>query len=515
MKRSHHRKGIVISTVRVILLTLVLMVESHASSAEGELTDRQQAIIPIAAFTASGNIAGLENALNKGLDQGLTVNEVQEIFIHSYAYAGFPRALNGINTFIGVMESRGRLGITDTMGKESTPVPVDFDRTAYGHQVRNELVGRDISNRTTGYAAFVPTIDLFLVEHLFADIFYRDVLTHKDRELVTISMLSAMPGTEAQLRSHINLSLRVGYTPAQLVQFVSLLRSGVSQDSAMRALTVISEITDVSDINANITAIDVNRDDSSTPGSPDKFTGEVQVTSRFESPVSSHYRGAMVEFEPGARTAWHTHPKGQTLIIISGQGLVQSEGGEVQQMLPGNVITIPPDTRHWHGASEDSAMSHIAISTPDGDTTVEWMELVSENDGQSLSGAPSEDSLSATETALIDLSKQKWDWMADKNVASLDELFDASSMFVHMGGAWGKAKELEIIASGGIHYKKADIHDVSVEVIDDTAILLNRITLHAVVGEREVTNNFMVTEVYIDRGDHWALGSLSFTKLLE
>ena len=119
-----------------------------------------------------------------------------------------------------------------------------------------------------------------------------------------------------------------------------------------------------------------------------------------------------------------------------------------------------------------------------------------------------------TEQELLDLSKQKWQWMADKNVEKLSPLFDDKSVFVHMGGSWGKTQEINIIKSGGIHYKKADIHEVSVNIIGNTAILLNKITLLAVVGGNEVTNPFIVTEVYVKENDGWKLGSLSFTKLM-
>ena len=119
------------------------------------------------------------------------------------------------------------------------------------------------------------------------------------------------------------------------------------------------------------------------------------------------------------------------------------------------------------------------------------------------------------ETEIKALSAQKWQWMADKNVDELAKLFHEQSQFVHMGGSWGKTQEIEIIKGGGIHYKKADIHEVSVEIIGNTAILLNRITLLAVVGGNEVTNPFMVTEVYVKQNNgNWQLGSLSFTKLL-
>lgn len=115
---------------------------------------------------------------------------------------------------------------------------------------------------------------------------------------------------------------------------------------------------------------------------------------------------------------------------------------------------------------------------------------------------------------LLKLSKDKWQWMADKNVEKLNDLFDNKSVFVHMGGSWGKDRELEVIKSGGIHYKKADVHEASVQIIDNTAIVLNRITLLAVVGGNEVTNPFIVTEVYVKKEGKWKMGSLSFTRTM-
>jgi len=119
-----------------------------------------------------------------------------------------------------------------------------------------------------------------------------------------------------------------------------------------------------------------------------------------------------------------------------------------------------------------------------------------------------------SEQEVINLSKEKWRWMSERKVDPLDALFHEKAVFVHMGGTWGKEQELEIIKSGGIHYKQADIHEVSVNIIGATAILLNRITLLAVVGGNEVTNPFVVTEVYVQQEDSWKLASLSFTRLL-
>ncbi|MCE2612509.1 nuclear transport factor 2 family protein [Flavobacteriaceae bacterium D16] len=114
-----------------------------------------------------------------------------------------------------------------------------------------------------------------------------------------------------------------------------------------------------------------------------------------------------------------------------------------------------------------------------------------------------------------ELSEQKWQWMADKNADSLAVLFHDKAKFVHMGGTWGKDREVDIIRSGRIHYKKADIHEVMVEMLNEgTVILWNRITLLAVVGSNEVTNPFMVTEVYVKENNDWKLADLTFSKLL-
>lgn len=116
--------------------------------------------------------------------------------------------------------------------------------------------------------------------------------------------------------------------------------------------------------------------------------------------------------------------------------------------------------------------------------------------------------------ALLMLSKDKWRWMSERNVDALEALFHEEAVFVHMGGTMSRAHELEVIKSGSIQYKKADIEEASVRVIDTTAIVLNKIRLLAVVGGNEVTNPFVVTEVYVQQDGKWLLASMSFTRLL-
>jgi quercetin dioxygenase-like cupin family protein len=116
----------------------------------------------------------------------------------------------------------------------------------------------------------------------------------------------------------------------------------------------------------------------SSKGPPDWFTGTVRVDPLFQAPDPARVAGACVTFEPGARTAWHTHPLGQTLIVISGSGLAQSWGGSVEEIKPGDVIWFAPGEKHWHGANSTTAMTHFAIQERLDGKMVEWLEHVSD-----------------------------------------------------------------------------------------------------------------------------------------
>jgi len=128
--------------------------------------------------------------------------------------------------------------------------------------------------------------------------------------------------------------------------------------------------------------------------------------------------------------------------------------------------------------------------------------------------SPPSSSSAGAEQEILDLSKQKWRWMSERNVDSLSALFDKEAVFVHMGGTMSRTQELDVIRSGAIQYKNAEIQESSVRFVGATAILLNRIRLVAVVGGNEVINPFVVTEVYVQEAGKWKLGSLSFTRLL-
>ena len=127
--------------------------------------------------------------------------------------------------------------------------------------------------------------------------------------------------------------------------------------------------------------MDIKRSGSiaSVTGPEDWFTGTVRIDARFQATDPARVGGATVTFEPGARTAWHTHPLGQTLIVLSGLGLVQREGGPVEKVRPGDIVWFPPGEKHWHGASPTVAMSHIAIAELLDGKAVDWLEKVTDD----------------------------------------------------------------------------------------------------------------------------------------
>lgn len=210
--------------------------------ASQSLNARQVAIIRISAVTGKGQLSKLKTELNAGLDAGLTINQIKEAIVHSYAYAGFPRSLRGLQTFMSVLDERKAQGINDITGAEASPVNDQRSKYERGKAILEQLTGVQEKGPKTGYAAFAPVIEVFLKEHLFADIFERDILTYAERELVTVSVLSGIGGVEPMLRSHLNICLNVGLTPAQLQEFVDLIKSSIGKKEGKSAQAVLNEL---------------------------------------------------------------------------------------------------------------------------------------------------------------------------------------------------------------------------------------------------------------------------------
>lgn len=189
------------------------------------LSPRQQAIVAIGAYTGRGDLEHLDKALTAGLDAGMTVNEIKEILVQAYAYAGFPRSLRALQTFMALLDKRKAAGINDTTGKEATPVPDMDDTTKYALGKKNlaELSGVSADAPASGYAVFAPVIDKFLKEHLFADIFDRDILSWQDRELATVSVIAGVGGVEPMAAAHMGICLHQGLTPDQLSALLNII----------------------------------------------------------------------------------------------------------------------------------------------------------------------------------------------------------------------------------------------------------------------------------------------------
>lgn len=204
-----------------------------ATQAPDSLSARQAAIVPIAAFAATGDIARLNAALEQGLDAGLTVSDAKEVLVQLYAYAGFPRSLNALSELMKVRQARQQRGIQDAPGAEpSRPIPQGDALLAAGTANQTKLSGGPVQGPLFDFA---PVANEYLRTHLFGDIFERDNLDWQSREIATVSMLAALTGVESQLQSHMRISMNVGLTAPQLRQLAQVLASHVDAQTARRA----------------------------------------------------------------------------------------------------------------------------------------------------------------------------------------------------------------------------------------------------------------------------------------
>jgi len=234
----NNKINVMLASILVVISSIVNLSEAQTVKSEG-LSARQKGIVPIAAFTASGDLQKLNTAFNEGLDAGLTVNEIKEVLIQMYAYAGFPRSLNGIAAFMGVLEERGKKGIKNEIGKEPSPMPANKSSIELGTENQTRLVGRPV---TGAIYTFAPAIDQFLKAHLFGDIFGRDNLDFQSREIATIAALANMTGVNSQLQSHFNVGINVGLTEAQMRSLISVLEARVGKKEADNANEILSKV---------------------------------------------------------------------------------------------------------------------------------------------------------------------------------------------------------------------------------------------------------------------------------
>lgn len=237
--------------MKKLLIGIIAMTVSFIGSANAQqnnssqtLSRQQEKIVTIASYTSVGELEKLKTELVAGLEAGLTVNEIKEVLVHLYAYSGFPRSLRGLMTFMEVLDQRKAAGINDNMGRESSFINDTGSKYERGKKILSELsvTAYTPGRVTNGYAGFSPEIETFLKEHLFADIFERDVLNYAQREMVTVSVLMGLGGVEPMLSSHMNLALNTGIPPAQLQQMVDIIKVNMGNEKGDAAQNVLNDL---------------------------------------------------------------------------------------------------------------------------------------------------------------------------------------------------------------------------------------------------------------------------------
>lgn len=364
-------------------LLMFLTLSGKAQTME-KLTPKQEQIVVISALTADGNWTQLEQALQKGLDSGLTQNEIKEILLQLYAYVGFPKSLNSINRLSSVLTERRAKGIADVLGTEPGVLPSDTDKYAYGKKTVETLFGSEKGKAP--YAVAVPATDTFLKEHLFADIFGRGVLSYEDRELATISALAATGNVQPMLKAHMTGGMNVGLSKAQLEQALDIIETYLGAEKAQKGRVILAEITEGTTDTRNVSDVETTFGQGDVNPYSQYFTGTTYLTRLSPYDDVWHSSMANVTFEPAARTNWHTHSGGQILLVTDGIGYYQEKGQPARWLTKGDVVRIPPEVNHWHGAAPNSWFVHVSLETNGETNKVTWLEPVTDEEYRGATG---------------------------------------------------------------------------------------------------------------------------------
>lgn len=352
---------------RILCFALTLIPLIMNAQPYNIISPRRQGLAAIAALEAKGDLPALEKALSAALDNGLTVSEAKEALSQLYAYTGFPRSLNALSTLQRVLAQRESAGIHDAPGRDADPMPAGYDALKQGAEVQASLFGGPVRNE------FSPAADYYLKAHLFGDIFARNNLAHADREFVTVSAISALPGCEPQLIAHVSAARAVGVTDAELRALPSLLEEKVGPAEAERLRGVLATV-----FGGSHDAVQTVDFSVWPKGEPNSAYAQYFTGNSYLAPMEGGI--ANVTFEPGCRNNWHIHHKQvQVLICVAGRGWYQEWGKAPVPMTPGTVIAIPAEVKHWHGAAKDSWFQHLTchVDVQEG-ASHEWLEPVTD-----------------------------------------------------------------------------------------------------------------------------------------
>ncbi len=351
---------IVVAAIAIVFAACTNKTEKTTENNMNTLTFNEKqaaAMTAIACYEAHVDQASLATAINEGFEAGLTANQIKEALSQLYAYTGFPRSLNALGTLQKVIAERDAKGLKTEAGKDASPMASDYDALKQGAEVQTKLSGQPFDYK------FCPAEDYYLKAHLFGDIFARDLLTHADRELVTVSALAGLEGVEPQLAAHVRGARNMGLTDAQLLAIPKVLQERVGKMEAHRVAVAIQQLGVSDSVNDHL-ASDiyiqnyVDLKSSWRRGEPNTAYAQYFIGNSYVSP----YDGGMVNvsFEPGCRNNWHIHHKQvQVLVCVYGRGWYQEWGKPAVKLEPGVIIEIPEGVKHWHGAAKDSWMQHL------------------------------------------------------------------------------------------------------------------------------------------------------------
>ena len=219
------------------------IVTSQTPKAEQAMDSKRQHITEVAALTGKCDLDKLKTVLIDGLNDGMAVSELKEVMVHAYAYCGFPRALRGLQTLVAVLDERKAKGIEDDWGRKASPITDTRSKYERGRDILVEISGIPADAPKADYAILAPEIEVFLKEHLFADLFERDVLTYAERELTTVAVIASLgKGVEPMLKGHMGIALNVGITPDELRSVLAIVEKNIGRDEADGGRLALNEV---------------------------------------------------------------------------------------------------------------------------------------------------------------------------------------------------------------------------------------------------------------------------------
>ncbi|YCI07072.1 carboxymuconolactone decarboxylase family protein (plasmid) [Ensifer sp. D2-11] len=334
-----------------------------------ELPARDRSLVTLSAIVSTGKTAQIAAHVSLALDNDVKAGEIGELITHLAFYSGWPNAISAVMETKKVFDERQIAPL-----KNSEAARIELEAAA--EAARSAAVNTTVAPTAAALADLTNRV-------LFGELWQRPDLSARDRSLVTMSALIAV-GQPEQLPFHANRALDNGLSQGEASEVLAHVAFYAGWPKAMSAVPVLKQVlenrkaTQVSAPQADLTITPAGTGAASAP--EEYFTGSVQISGRYQADAPARVGGATVSFSAGARTAWHTHPLGQTLFIVSGRGWVQKEGEAVQEVGRGDVVWIPPLIRHWHGASSSEPMTHFAVAEALDGSSVTWMEKVSDED---------------------------------------------------------------------------------------------------------------------------------------